>query len=155
MREFLLKKNLWVLDLFSAVVFALCMSAFVQIRGDSGQKHLDKILYAMFFGVLSYSLAFVLALFLRKKLTFIRSWAWLGIVGALVQILIRRWRIIPDFWPEYREVSATTYILLEVLPWVIVNWIFWAIPGCVFIFIMRFIAYSWANKGRPEENSLP
>ena len=134
-----------MLDLFSSLVFALCMSAFIQIGADSGQKHLDRILYAMFLGVVSYLATFILAICLRKKLKFIRSWAWMGIGGALVDILRVQLVALPVLWDYHQRFLPTTHIardvISEMLYLVVVNWIGWALLGCASIFAIRFIAY--------------
>ena len=154
MERFLFKKDMWLLDFGSVMTFALCMSALVQIGADSGERNSRKILYAMAFGAASYIAAGVLGLFLGRKLLVIRSWIWLGVVGAIIQVIVRRLRIYPGFWSERGEVTAIN-IASDIIPWLIANWVFWSVPGCLAILTARLLFVSWNNRKRPPELRLP
>lgn len=146
MREFLFEKDMWLLDFLSSVTFALCMTGFVQIGGDSGERHLDRILYAMLLGLLSYLATFVLAFSLRKMITSIRSWVWMGIGGAFVEILRRNIATFPSFWDYHRRFSPPEFLSIQnvlsvKLSSLLVNWIFWGLLGCLFILAVRLSVY--------------
>ena len=144
MRKFLFQTDHWILDGITVIVFALCMSAFVQIGADSGERHLDRILWAMFWGGLSYVLTIIFALSLRRKITIWRSWLWAGGVGALVQILVYELVGFHYLW-EYHQRFPSSYsvinLLLDLLTGLVWNWFLWAILGCTLIFAIRFFAY--------------
>ena len=153
MQEFLFRKDLWSLDFVSSMVFALCMSAFVQHWSDSGQYHFDRILFAVLVGESSYLMTFILALPLRKKVTWVRSWAWMGITGALIQIIVRALIAFPDmlnyfqrFYPTFSD--AVKDLLSSLVIGLVSNWVLWAILGSTFILSVRFCVYSLRSVNR-------
>ena len=155
MREFLIHKDFWILDLFSSVIFAICMSAFVQIGGDSGELRLERILFAIAIGVFAYLMTFAVALSLRRKVVFIRSWVWMGILGVLVHIVLRHLAHFSSIWANYQRSSPTVFLaawnaVMGELPLITINWIFWMIFACLFIFLVRFIAYFIAGRHQEE-----
>jgi len=141
-RDFIFKKDLWILDFVSCICFALAMGAFVQYGADSGQIYSDKILFTMLRAGASYLGTFIVAFPLRNRLKSIRSWAWIGIGGALVQIIVRLISS-PSLWSYYQTNG-------EVVSVVIANWILWAILGCFCIFFIRLIAYLLIALRKPE-----
>ena len=146
MREFILKKDLWTLDLFSSIVFALAMCALVQIGGDSGEVRRGRILFSMFLGFAMYIATFVTALLLRKSLPFFRSWMWMGIIATLFYLVTSHVIYLPSNWNYFILTSPTVSLalknaLLDTLASILMNWIVWTILACGCIFIARFIAY--------------
>jgi len=144
-REFVFKKDLWGLDLAVSLCFALGLGAFTQYGADSGQIYPDRILFAMFCDTASFLGTFVFAFALRSKLKFLRSWAWIGIGGALVRTIVY-FAAAPNYWPWFKRFSPTTYdaiknMLSDAISAVPTIWIIWAILGCICIFIARLIAY--------------
>ncbi len=151
MYAFLFEKDQWRMDAVSSILFSLCMSAFIQHAADSGQNFPERIAWAMLFGLASYSAMFVLALLLKKRLTFIRSWVWMGVGGALAQALGSWITAIPGFL-EYHgrfsppEALSARNLVSEMLPGYVLVWMVWAVLGCICILIVRFIAYSWSVR---------
>jgi hypothetical protein len=146
MREYLLQKDLWTLDLISSVLFATSMGAFVQYGADSGGIYVDRILFAMFLGFASYAGTFGFAFLLRNKIRFIRSWAWMGIGGALVHVIVQILVYLPKTWNYYQQFFPTTAlrdVLAKEASSILPIWIVWAIPGCICIFTTRLVAYSF------------
>ncbi len=144
--------------MFSSICFALVMSAFVQIGGDSGGIYLDKIFIVMLLGLLAYLIPAVLAFFFRKRLSFIKSWAWLGIGGAFFKVLSLAYSL--TSWRYYQRISTTpdeafNEFLLGGTSRLIAPWIFWVVLGCAFIFAVRFIAYFLYGKDQLQSNHTP
>jgi hypothetical protein len=139
--EFIFKKDLWFLDFCTAITFAACMSAFTQIMADPIEAVRAQVVLAGVVGICSYFAASVLALPLKGVFPFIKNWAWIGIGGAHIQTLVRRYLIYPNFWPDFVEVEPSKYIFTEVVPWIIANWVLWAFLGCLCIFSIRLIIY--------------
>lgn len=144
-REYLFRKDLWTLDLISSVLFALSMGAFVQYGADSGGIYVDKIFFAIFLAFASYVGTFGLALLLRNKIRFVRSWAWMGIGGALVHVIVQTLVYLPTTWSYHQRFFPETAVK-DVLDWassgILLIWPFWAIPGCIFIFTTRLAIYA-------------
>ena len=137
--------SLW--DLLMSLIFATCLSAFVQIGADSGEKNVDHIVLAVFLGLFSYLLAYVIALLLPNSMPMAGTWWWLAIFGALIHTALRGLRIYGDF-TLYDDslMSPGKYFLSKVLPWFILNWLAWAVLGIVFIYVCRVVAVSLARR---------
>ncbi len=84
MKDFVLKKDFWLLDLIAAVSFGAFVSYALQFVADSGQFSSGNLTPAAFVGGVSYFLACVIALLLRKRFNSLPSWVWLGIGGSVV-----------------------------------------------------------------------
>jgi hypothetical protein len=152
-REFVFEKNLWLIDTISSTFFALCMSALVQYGADSGQKHVKSILFAMLVGGSSYLITFLLSLSLRQKLPSVRSWVWMGIIGALVQIIVRALIAFPSMWGHLGSFSPSLYdVIVDLVSIILIglafNWLLWAILGCGFIFTVRVFAYFFQDSNQ-------
>jgi hypothetical protein len=158
MRDFLLKKDLWTLDLVSSVLFGLGFSYLQRTVGRIiNEITLDRILFGMLLALVSYLATFVVALFLRKRLQFLRSWMWMGIVGTLVFLVISQLvYFYPRNWEYFKLTSDTTSMavqnaLLDTSVSTLIGWIILTPFACVCIFAMRFIAYFIAGRNQVEE----
>jgi hypothetical protein len=159
MKQFL-KKDRWVLDFAAALVFAIGMSTGSQIVGDSwdgGQRHWDRILAITGIALASYTAVFLVGMAVRKQASFIRSWVWMSIVGALVSTVVLTITAIPMWLDYYRRfdvnagASQTQYILSH-LPGVLAYWVIWAISGAVFLVAVRFVGAFLNSRGQSTFN---
>lgn len=129
MVKFLFQRNLWILDFITSIFFVVCLGYIVNTDSDLGnpnsKTHWEKILYE----VSAYVITFVLAVILQKNIAWMRSWVWLGIIGALVRILMLE---IIDF-----SFVSYSHKFLEVT----INWIFYAVIGLICIFGVRCLSY--------------
>ena len=125
MKEFLFKKNLWILDLIASISFIFIFGFLLLRDSVTGKPNWASILY----GVLSYFLTFILAIILQRKIFWLPSWIWLGIFGALIRIVFLEIICFPICWSS------------DILKVVAFNWVFWAIPCLIAIFAVRFLAY--------------
>jgi len=139
-RDFIFKRDLWAWDLASSVVFAMGLSALWQRLSDDLSLHVDRILYAMLLAALSYLGVFAVGFYLKRKLSFIRSWAWMGTVGAFIQILPMVWNV-TRFWDEFRD-----DLWRWIIPGILMHWALWTVGGCCFILFIRLIPYFLATK---------
>ena len=87
MKEFILNKNLWLLDLVTSVVFSAVISYTFQYGADSGQLRPEKLVPATTVGGASYLLAYIIACLFRNRFLTVPSWVWLGVGGSLILVL--------------------------------------------------------------------
>lgn len=140
--DFLFKKNLWVLDLITVISFSLFFGYKLLKDSLTGEPKWTQILY----GTLAYLFTFILAISLQNKIPWLRSWAWLGIIGALIRIIFLQIMHFPKQWEYYQKFSANNLeavskISSDILKAVAFNWLFWAVIGLICIFVVRFLAY--------------
>ncbi len=143
MKDFLFRKNLWMMDFITSIIYAFCFSCFLISMTDNPEWDEERVLI---YGVLPYVFTFFLALYLRKKIVWLPSWAWLGIFGALIRILFLK---LISFHKEIehqlkysssflnRFSSIITYYFISIT----VHWIVWAVVGLLCIFTVRLVAY--------------
>jgi hypothetical protein len=143
MKEFLFRKNLWMLDFTTSIFFALLLDYYFILTSWSIQKSANsRLIYV----AIAYVITFVLAIFLSKRFTWVPSWAWMGIMGALIRILLYvpmslhktipyHIRFSTSFLKGAWEVISYTFILTTF------QWITWGIFVLIGIFTVRFIVY--------------
>ena len=147
MRDFLFRKDLWILDTVSVLCVAFCLG---YVASTPSLIKDDSVWISLTGGCISafcYFVALILALHLRERYTIFSSWVWLGIVGALVPSLV--------FWFG-RGLPNTAAYNIELAPSVLsavigigkeffvsvgVSWLIWTIAGCSVIFTVRFAAF--------------
>lgn len=142
MINFLFKKDLWILDLITSLSFSVFFGYLILVDSVTKARNWKDILI----GTAAYGVTFVLALFLQKKLPSVRSWMWMGIVGALVRIIFLNVIYFSKIWDYNLRFSpslfeAVTKTLLDFLQITLFNWIFWAIGGLAVIFAARFLFF--------------
>lgn len=152
MRDFLLRKDLWALDFLAAVVFGLGVAYWIRTSWRViDEVTWDRILFEMLLALAGYSATFVVALCLRRKLKF-PSWVWMGLVGALAYLALRRVvYFYPKDWKYHKLTSETTSeairnALLDGTESVITLWLFLIPFACLFIFAMRFVVYTFRTR---------
>lgn len=144
--RFLFRKNLWTLDLLSAVGVGLLLGYLVMSDSDAGNKYAKTDWAAIFFGVLSYVIVFIPAVNLQKKISWMPSWAWMGIVGVLLQVIFivligsrRTWEWKQQDWSTNSE--AVLAFIPELARSVAIGWLAWGLFALTLIFTMRFLAF--------------
>ena len=142
MKDFLFKKNLWVLDLITSMSFSFVFGFLLLRDSLTGKPRWASVL----FGTLTYFLTFILSISLQRKISWLPSWAWLGVFGALFRIVFSIIIYSSRSWNYYREFSANNLeaiqkFSLDILKGTAFNWFFWAIPCLIAIFAVRFLAY--------------
>ncbi len=147
MINFLFKKNLWTLDLIISIGFSL-FSGYILLRDSlTGEPNWEAILY----GTLAYIFTFTLAISLQRKISWLRSWIWLGIIGALIRIIFLQLIHFPKLLEYHQRYSpnilgAIKKISSDILIGTTFNWAFWAISGLTFIFrsqIFKLCFFYW------------
>lgn len=143
MKDFLFRKNLWMLDFTTSIFFALCLDYYFVVTSWGIRKSAtSRLIYV----AITYVITFILAIFLQKRFTWVPSWAWMGIMGGLIRILV--WvpmslhstivyqiRFSESFLKGTWETISYTFILITF------NWVTWGIFVLMGIFTIRFIAY--------------
>ena len=142
MKDFLFKKNLWMLDSITSISFSFVFGFLILKDSVTGKPRWAGIL----FGTLTYFLTFILAIILQKKISWLPSWAWLGVFGALFRIVSSIIIYSPRSWNYYQKFSASHVeaiqeFTLDILKGTVFNWLGWAIPCLIAIFAVRFFAY--------------
>lgn len=140
MIDFLFKKDLWILDLIISLIFNVFIGYFLFRDSMTGERDWIIILY----GTTAYFITFVLAFYLQKKSMWIRSWMWLGIVGALARSVLLQAIYFPKLLDYYQRISSNISIeeiSFDILKTIAFNWIFFAIIGLIFIFTARLLLY--------------
>lgn len=123
--SFLFRKNLWTLDFITTICFAAYVAYRVNTGSLIGEKtHWDRV----FIEVLAYVVTFFLAFIWQKQYSWMRSWFWLAVIGALLRTLF---------------ITAVAFdgSLYELLIAVLVNWIIFSVIGLICIFGARVLAY--------------
>lgn len=137
------RDNRWGLDFAASVIFALGMAAGSQIFGDSGERHLDRILFASGIASGSYATAYLVSIAIRRSLPSVRSWIWMAVGGALVfsSVMtikgILMWSQSYQRFPEAMNLYSGGYRAL--VAGVVFLFIVWAVAGAVFLLIVRLI----------------
>ena len=147
MRDFLFRKDLWILDTVSVLCVAFCLG-YVASTPSIIKK--DSVWISLTGGCTSafcYFVALILALNLHKRYAILSSWAWMGIVGGLVTSLVFWFgKGLPNAVAYNIELapsilSAVTGVVKEFFISVGVGWLVWTIAGCSVIFTVRFVAF--------------
>jgi hypothetical protein len=143
MKEFIFRKNLWILDFIVSMTFAVGYGYCFYLISDNAEwsKKID-----LLFGALAYAVTFVSAFVLRKRYAGIPSWAWLGVFAALLRVLI-----LESIWlPVHLNYPRGHFVMVyDLFVGTAVNWIFWAIPCLLCIFSVRTVAYLFRNTSLP------
>lgn len=155
MIKFLFKKDLWILDLLASISFSLVFGYKLLKNSLTGEPKWADISY----GTAAYIFTFILAVSLQRKITWLRSWSWLGIIGALFRIIFLQILYLPKQLDHFRQFSTNfsetiMKITSDILIVTIFNWIFWAVFGLVFIFSARFLMYVFFNFLHLQRNNL-
>ena len=143
MREFVLKKNLWTLDFITSIIFAILFGYGINLIADSPAYYEQRDLII---GVLAYIIAFIIAFYLQKKIVWLPSWAWLGIFGAFIRILLLMVLHLPQL-VEHRLKYSHSFtkgfldIISDLLIAIAFNWILWGLVGLMCIFTARIIIF--------------
>lgn len=120
---------------------------------------LDRILFQMLIAAVAYLATFVVALALRKKLKFIRSWIWMGLIGTLIYLVIGNLvHFYPSGWEYFKLTSETTSMairnaILTKSENILIAWLILTPFACVCIFAMRFLAYFFVSHGLLKQTS--
>jgi hypothetical protein len=140
-----LREDMWTLDFAAAAIFAMAMAAEFQILSDdSGEEHLERILPAAGIALLSYTFAFLLGIAVRKRISFVRSWVWMSLVGAGIYTAVVVISAYP-MWEEYERrfhpgsgLTLGRYLHNSFLPW-LAYFLMWAIPMAAFLIVVRSV----------------
>lgn len=137
-----MKRDRWTLDLAVMLIFGVVAAAWFQIVSDDGAKHYDRILFAIGIAILAYLITFVMGLAI-KRFSFVRSWVWMAMVGALVYEIAFLIRTMPMWLDNYRVLHARSSISLgeyfrPFLPSLIGFYFFWMIPSALFLVAVRY-----------------
>jgi hypothetical protein len=143
MKEFILRKNLWMMDFITSIIYAFCFSCFLISMTDNPEWDVKRLLI---YGVLPFVFTFFLALCLRKKIVWLPSWAWLGIFGGLIRILFIK-LITVHKAIEYELKYSSSFLdgFFDIISYdfmtIILHWIVWSVVGLLCIFTVRLVAY--------------
>jgi len=140
--KFVMKRDRWTLDLAVMLIFGVAAAAWFQIVSDDGAKHYDRILFAIGIAILAYLITFVMGLAI-KRFSFVRSWVWMAMVGALVYEIAFLIRTMPIWLDNYRVLKARSGIsfseyFLPFLSSAVGFYFFWMIPGALFLVAVRY-----------------
>lgn len=146
MIKFLFKKDLWILDLFASISFSLVFGYKLLKDSLTGEPKWSDILC----GTAAYIFTFILAVSLQRRITWLRSWSWLGIIGGLFRIIFLQILYLPNQLDHYRQFStniseAIMKITSDILIGTLFNWVFWGIFGLICIFAARFLIYFFST----------
>ncbi|HEV7643949.1 MAG TPA: hypothetical protein VGO50_08425 [Pyrinomonadaceae bacterium] len=146
MRDFLFRKDLWILDTASALVFAFYLGYVTAIPSLLSSFSLWKCITAGSITAFCYLITLLLAFNLRQRYTNFSSWAWLGILGGLVQVSIL-WlgRELPNTiewqWNFAPSVMSAIAGMGQSILRVGFRWLIWGAAGSAFILGVRLIVF--------------
>lgn len=161
MKDFLFSKNLWVLDLLVCLLMAYVVGYGSTVAMDDPAEHERLFLIR---GILAYLFAFVLGLVLQRftGLSWIPSWVWLGIGGALARILFLQIFSFNSLVAYHFDFSSAVYTAIlnigyDVFIITTFNWFVWGMTGLISIFTARFLAYWFLViiAAKPKSNNFP
>lgn len=143
MKEFLFRKNLWTLDFITSIIFAIGFGYCINYISDNTE---DSEKADLIVGILAYILTFALALGAQKRYGKLPSWAWLGVFGALLRIVILMLLHLPQLVQYELKYSpsfsiAVRDIFHDLFMGITFNWIVWGILCLLCIFTVRIVAY--------------
>lgn len=144
MKQYLFRKDFWITDFLSSIIFALCLSTQWTKLGESFPVPSSRMFFFVYLAVCSYVVTFIIALLLRSKIPSFRSWFWLGVVGPFLMTLADMFPLSSrthTFHHEHSGIPALIYSLTIDLVSFVVIWMVWAVLGLTVIFGVRLILY--------------
>jgi len=143
----LLKHDRWILDFAAALFFVVGMTVGSQILGDSwdgGRTPWNITFRLSGIALASYTATFLVGMAVRKRASFVRSWVWMSIVGALVFTIVFTIIAIPTWLEAYRRFNSNSGVtqseyLLGHLPGSLAICVIFAIFGATMLLVVRLI----------------
>jgi hypothetical protein len=88
LKDFILKRDLWLSDLFAAVCFGTFVTYVLQLIAESGEYRSEELMPAAFIGGASFIFAYFAAILVGGRSKPVPSWVWIGIGGAFILIAV-------------------------------------------------------------------
>ncbi len=121
------------------------MGYFMQIEADSGESRPNKVFWAVFTGVISYLIAFLILILLKNKIKSVPQWIILGVSGSVLFAFNRG--VISYFITNLSIKGSRTYIdyFFYLLPFMSkklsIGIFLYSFLILFLLFIVRFIVY--------------
>lgn len=156
MKDFVFKKDQWLLDLAVCASFGVFFGYVGQVEADSEGTHPEGVVLATFIGGFSYVLVYLTAIPFRERIKRVPSWVWLGVVGSILKAFgIGAIVFAVKSWDPNRSLSVPQH-LSRLVPYMMGNIMFLSIVFSVLavtilIFVrtavgMAKLFFDWITK---------